>query len=90
MEIMEKCCEAMEMIHEFAEKGSKMVLSDAGVAATVCKAALQGASLNVYVNTKSMKDQLQAGVLNAKADAMLVKYSALADSIYFDIMCRLK
>ena len=90
MEIMEKCCEAMEMIREFAEKGSKMVLSDAGVAATVCKAALQGASLNVYVNTKSMKDQLQAGVLNAKADAMLVKYSSLADSIYFDIMCRLK
>ncbi len=90
MEIMEKCCEAMVMIREFADKGSVMVLSDAGVAAALCKAALQGASLNVFVNTKSMKDQLQAGVLNAKADAMLVKYSALADAIYYDTMCRLK
>ena len=90
MEIMEKCCEAMVMIREFADKGSVMVLSDAGVAAALCKAALQGASLNVFVNTKSLKDQLQAGVLNAKADALLVKYSALADAIYYDTMCRLK
>ena len=57
MEIMEKCCEAIELIVEFGAKGSKLAISDAGVGAAFCKAALQGASLNVYINTKSMADR---------------------------------
>ena len=52
IEIMEKCCEAIDVIAEFAEKGSVIAISDAGVAASCCKAALIGASFNVYINTK--------------------------------------
>ena len=66
MEIMEKCCEAIEIIVEFAAKGSTLAISDAGVGAAFCKAALQGASLNVYINTKSMADREYAAELNAK------------------------
>ena len=47
MEIMEKCCEAIDLIEEFAAKGSALAISDAGVGAAFCKAALEGASLNV-------------------------------------------
>ena len=68
MEIMEKCCEAIELIVEFGAKGSKLAISDAGVGAAFCKAALQGASLNVYINTKSMADREYAEELNRKAD----------------------
>ena len=57
MEIMEKCCEAIDVIKEFAAKGSALAISDAGVGAAFCKAALQGASLNVYINTKSMANK---------------------------------
>ena len=39
MEIMEKCCEAIELIVEFGAKGSKLAISDAGVGAAFCKAA---------------------------------------------------
>lgn len=67
MEIMEKCCEAIELIQEFAAKGSTLAISDAGVGAAFCKAALEGASLNVYINTKSMKNREYAEELNAKA-----------------------
>ncbi len=38
MEIMEKCCEAIELIKEFAAKGSALAISDAGVGAVFCKA----------------------------------------------------
>ena len=65
MEIMEKCCEAIELIVEFGAKGSKLAISDAGVGAAFCKAALQGASLNVYINTKSMADREYAEELFA-------------------------
>ena len=90
MEIMEKCCEALDLIKEFAAKGSKLAISDAGVAATFCKAALKGASLNVYINTKSMADREYAEELNAKADAMLEKYCKLADETFDSVLGRLK
>lgn len=90
MEIMEKCCEAIELIVEFGAKGSKLAISDAGVGAAFCKAALQGASLNVYINTKSMADREYAEELNKKADAMLEKYTKIADDTFNSVLGRLK
>ena len=90
MEIVEKCCEAIELIKEFAAKGSALAVSDAGVGAAFCKAALKGASLNVYINTKSMADKEYAAQLNAKADAMLEKYPTIADEIFESVLARLK
>ena len=90
MEIMEKCCEAIEIIVEFAAKGSTLAISDAGVGAAFCKAALQGASLNVYINTKSMADREYAEELNRKADAMLEKYTKIADDTFNSVLGRLK
>ena len=90
MEIMEKCCEAIEVIKEFAAKGSALAISDAGVGAAFCKAALKGASLNVYINTKSMANKEYAAELNEKADAMLEKYAPMADEIFDSVLARLK
>ena len=90
MEIMEKCCEAIDLIVEFAAKGSALAISDAGVGAAFCKGALQGASLNVYINTKSMANREYAEELNAKADAMLEKYTKIADEVFESVLGRLK
>ena len=90
MEIMEKCCEAIELLVEFAAKGSVLAISDAGVGAAFCKAALEGASLNVYINTKSMADREYAEELNKKADAMLEKYTKIADETFESVLGRLK
>ena len=90
MEIMEKCCEAIDLIVEFAAKGSALAISDAGVGAAFCKAALEGASLNVYINTKSMKNRECAEELNRKCDEMLAVYTVKADEICRNILGRLK
>ena len=90
MEIMEKCCEAIDIIAVFAEKGSVIAISDAGVGAAFAKAALQGASLNVYINTKSMADRALAAELNAKCDRMLEEYTGKADAIFDNVLGRLK
>ncbi len=82
MKIMELCCEALECIAVFAAKGSRLAVSDAGCGAVCCKAALQAASLNVFINTKSLKNRQTAGELNAKANAMLDKYCPMADEIF--------
>ncbi len=90
LQIMEKCCEAVSLIRVFADKGSVMAVSDAGVAAAFCKAALEGASLNVYINTRAMRDQDQARLLNEKADVMLQEFSAAATRIFEEVRIRLR
>ena len=82
MAIMELCCEAIDCIAVFAAKGSRLAVSDAGCGAVCCKAALQAASLNVFINTKSLKNRETAEAMNAKANAMLTKYCAIADEIF--------
>jgi formiminotetrahydrofolate cyclodeaminase len=90
MEIMVKCCEAIELQKEFAAKGSSLAISDAGVGVAFCRAALQGASLNVFINTKSMLDKDYADSLNKKAYDMLAKYVPMADEIFNSVFDRLK
>lgn len=82
MKIMELCCQAIEYIAVFAEKGSRLAVSDAGCAAVCVKAGLQAASLNVFINTKTLKNREVADEMNAKALGMLDKYCAMADEIF--------
>ncbi len=82
VKIMELCCEAMEAIQVFAEKGSRLAVSDAGCGAVCVKAALQAASLNVFINTKTLKNREVAEATNAKCLAMLEQYGKMADEIF--------
>ncbi len=78
--------QAIDLIETFAEKGSKIAISDAGVGATLLKSALQGASLNIYINTKSMADKEAAASYNKEADELREKYEQKADEI-FNLVC---
>lgn len=80
--IMELCCEALDAIAVFAEKGSRLAVSDAGCGAVIVKAALQAASLNVFINTKTLKNRTLAEEMNAKCLGMLDKYGKIADEIF--------
>ena len=90
LSMMELILEAMKLIDRISVIGSRIAISDAGVGAAFCKAALQGASLNVYINTKSMADREYAEELNRKADAMLEKYTKIADDTFNSVLGRLK
>ena len=89
LHIMELCCEAIEAISVFAEKGSRLAVSDAGCGAACCKAALQSASLNVFINTKSLSDRSAAEALNDRANGMLDRYCALADAVFDAVRAKL-
>ena len=82
MKIMDLCCEALEAIAVFAAKGSRLAVSDAGCGAVCVKAALQAASLNIFINTKSLKNRETAEAMNAKCLGQLEKYGAMADEIF--------
>ena len=88
LEIMEKSCEAIELHKKFLIMGSKMAISDVGVGVTCCRAALQGAGLSVFINTKCMKDKEYAEKIEERADAMLEKYSKMADELFWEVRSR--
>ncbi|MCD8124219.1 MAG: cyclodeaminase/cyclohydrolase family protein [Lachnospiraceae bacterium] len=90
MEIMEKVCEAIDLLEEFAAKGTAIAISDVGVGVSCCRAALLGASLNVFINTKSMADRAYAGELNEKAQTMIDTYTVKADAIFADVQGRFR
>lgn len=87
--IMRKCAEALDVIADYAAKGSALAISDAGCAAALCGAALQAAALNVRINTKSMKNRAAAEEIDAETDELLQKYSTIAQEIYKRVYGRL-
>lgn len=89
MKILRLCCRAIELQGEFAEKGSALMISDAGTGAAVCRAAMDGAALNVMVNTKPMRDRAYAEALNAEVSERLEQYRKLAQAVYEDVFGRL-
>ena len=82
MRIMELCCESLDAISVFAAKGSRLAVSDAGCGATIVKAALQAASLNVFINTKTLRNRELAEDMNAQCLGMLDQYGKMADEIF--------
>ena len=67
---------------DFAAKGSALAVSDAGTGVIICKAALQGAAINVKVNTKSMTDREYAAAIDKQVDERMEKYGKMADEVF--------
>lgn len=90
MSIMETVLAAAKELEVLVAKGSKLAVSDVGVGILFAQAAIEGASLNVYINTKSMKDRERAAALDAKADAIIAEGAALKARIYDGVLAAIK
>ncbi len=86
MKIMKVVREVVELAEEAASKGSKLVLSDAAVAAAACRGALTGAAMNVFINTGLMKNRKFAAEINAEASLILKSECDRCDKICRDIL----
>ena len=90
LETMEIIYQVMELIEVLGEKGSRMALSDVGVGVLFARSALESSSLNVYINTKSMKDRKVAEELNRKADMLIEEAKKLEEKIYTDVLVQIR
>lgn len=68
---------AIKLCAEAAEKGSKLVISDAGVAVMTAYAALKSALLNIDINLPSIKDE----VFSAEVTSELEKINKEVESV---------
>ncbi len=82
LEVFDLCCEVIALQKEFALKGSKIILSDAATGAALCCGALQGAAVNVRVNTALMRDRAYAERINLHLDENLERYRSMAAEVF--------
>ena len=85
LEMMHYSCMAVGLLDEMREKGSVMLMSDVACGALFCKAALESAAVNVFVNTKTLRNRERAAELESDADDMLRLYSPKAQKIADEI-----
>ncbi|MBP5303483.1 MAG: cyclodeaminase/cyclohydrolase family protein [Clostridia bacterium] len=80
--IMREVYETIDWMETLETKGSKLAISDVGVAAACGRAALEGAIMNVKINTKSMKNRELAEKINWEADFLLKDGQKRCDALY--------
>ena len=90
LEIMKTVSEVMDELKALGEKGRRIAISDVGVAVLFARAALEGASLNIYINTRLMKDREQAERLNRESDHMITEVRKLQEEIYAGVLEKIR
>lgn len=79
--VMRVCERTLPLVARVAEKGNRNSISDAGVAALVLGAAVQGAWLNVLINLPGLTDREAANRLQQESDALAQRVSEGAKQI---------
>ena len=82
MKIVEDVSRLVPVLEELEVIGSRLAISDVAVAAAACSAALKGAVMNIYINTKSMKNREVADAMNQKAKDLVADGTKRCDAVY--------
>lgn len=86
LEVMKEARGMLGDIKFLAKNGSKLAVSDAGVAVSLLRSAVSGAMMNVVINLKYMKDKKLAGELLDEASELLENTMEKADTVYREVL----
>lgn len=81
LNIMNKVVELIFVLQKLSNQCSNLVISDVGVAIICSKACLESAALNVYINTKFMKNLDRAKKINSEVQALIDKAQPVIEDI---------
>lgn len=90
LRIMELAGEVIVMVDRLTVIGSRLAVSDGAAAAICARAALEAASLNVFINAASLSDAGESHRLKAAADALILRYSPKAQGVFERIVCEME
>jgi|TARA_B110000908_G_scaffold164833_1_gene213393 glutamate formiminotransferase/formiminotetrahydrofolate cyclodeaminase len=83
--VMQTAMGARELLQAMLEIGNPASVTDAGVGALCCLTAIEGAYMNVRINTKDLSDHTFANDLNAKAENLLKEAKQVFGSITTEV-----
>jgi len=81
MRVIDAALEACRLAAELVDFGNRNAISDVGCAALFAGAAVQGAALNVGINTKSLKDRVAADDYASRTREALAQVDLLTEVI---------
>lgn len=84
--MMEVILDCMDLLGVLGEKGSRLAVSDVGVGILFAQAALEGASLNVFINTSMMKNKERSIALEDKANDLILRGMRRKDAVYSNVL----
>ena len=90
LEMMRLCGQAIQLLEELLEKGSVTLVSDVGCGALCCGAALESAGMNIFVNTRTLRDRQAASRLDAQTDVLLREYLPRARQVADEVTRRVR
>ncbi len=88
--MMRNCCDLISLLEELRSKCSALPLSDVGCAVAAVRAALEAASMNVFVNTRLLPGDADAERLSLEAGRMLEQYIPRAQVLTDSVMEHLR
>ena len=86
LDIMKEAYSMLGAIDFLSKKGSKLAVSDAGVAVSMLRSAVCGAMMNVVINVKYMKNRIKAQNILDEASELLENTMNKADIIYREVL----
>ncbi len=81
LRVMEQSLQVLELAMVVAEKGLANAASDAGVAALMARAAVEGAAFNVRINLASLEDTQFVAATRATAERLEAQAKELAQQV---------
>ena len=82
LSIMRVCALVVEADEYLVANSAKLALSDVGASAVLAKAALEAASLNVFINTGLMDEEERALAYEEEARRLIAKTGKAADEVH--------
>jgi formiminotetrahydrofolate cyclodeaminase len=90
MEIARTLLEALEITDRLAKIGNKMAISDAGVAAYICEAALNAVLLSADINIPMIKDEEYVKNIVAEKEQLVSRAKELKEKAVAVVQERMK
>jgi len=90
LETAKMAFKVLELAKDIAKNGNVNSVTDAGVAALMAKAALEGAIYNVKINISGFEDKEFANTMNAASEELITKSDTLADEIKAIVESKIK
>jgi formiminotetrahydrofolate cyclodeaminase len=90
LEMVRCCSEVIDLLREMLVKGSVMLVSDIGCGASLGRAAMESAAMNVFINTSALQNRKQADKLETEVNNLLRDSLQKADVIVETVNRRIR
>ena len=87
--MMGECCRAIVLLEKMANTCGKQLISDVVCGVLLVRAALECASVNVYVNTSALRDRYMAERIESSVSELLDEYVPRAERLALSITDRM-